>query len=73
MDKLAKCDTCGYNGNIGVWKGEYTLDGKKEKFKGKVRYGDDGFWDLTKILPKEDVDEFDGMCYCPFCDSISFD
>lgn len=71
MVELAKCDDCGYVGNFGIWKGEYIKEGKKHKFKGNVKI-DGETWDCDDILPKE-IDSFDGMSYCPFCDSINFD
>lgn len=71
MAKLAKCDTCGYKGNMGIWKGEYTIGKMKVKFEGKVKLDGDT-WDCDDILP-EKVNEFDGMSHCPYCNSIDFD
>ena len=71
--KLAKCDTCGYTGKKGLWRGTYTIKGKTKDVKGVVILDTDGeTWDCDKIMPKE-IDSFDGMCYCPKCNSIDFD
>lgn len=72
MEDLAKCNDCGYIGNIGLWKGTYKeLDGVLREFSGNVRL-DGKHWDCDDILPKPSK-EFDGMCQCPFCDSLNFD
>lgn len=75
MAKLAKCDTCGYKGNMGIWKGVYTIGKMKVKFDGQVRLGEgveEDVWNLDNILPTG-AEEWDGMSHCPYCDSTNFD
>ena len=76
---LAYCKTCGYIGNVGVWKGTVYLEGNTEKeFSGYVKLDECGeTWDLDGLdlgLKEGEIhEEIDGMAYCPCCDSLDFD
>lgn len=71
---LAKCDACGYIGTHGHWKGYIITRDKRIPFDGYVKkYHDGETWDLDTILLEVGDGNFDGMCYCPICDSADFD